>query len=108
MYRILAKTLPRWTATENLTQRIVVKSSGLRYFADDNVKNTSNQTTNKSNSEKIVNDEQNTDSSKWGGFAKAYDKFSKPNVPKKIASDNQTFSELLRNSPFVDVSTRTL
>lgn len=104
MYRIIAKNLPRWTI-ENLSQRITVQSYASRYFSEENEKNTSNQTKNPEKSNKQVSDEQNANKTKWGGFAQAYDKFSRAKVPKKVAPDNRTFSELLKSSPFIDVST---
>lgn len=50
-------------------------------------------------SENVVSDTE----TKLGGFAKAFERHSAPQIETPV-QDNQTFASLLRNSKFVDVS----
>lgn len=72
-------------------------SASQRYFSD-NIKETQNQS---GTTLEAVNEEQNVEKK---GFAKAFESHSEALKPKEEPKDTETFTSLLRNSKFIDVS----
>lgn len=79
-------------------QRVCLQHIQQRLFSD----KTDNVPT--STEEGVAKSETENKSDKLGGFAKAFEKFSKPWEEAKPVIENLSFSKLLRESKFIDVS----